>query len=177
MFTISAEFAIAFWSAALLREKASLSAALATTLVLAFPFGMMVGRWFGTYLFPELNIDARLRLIIALQGLSFMVFWVSSNPWISFLTLFFVGLGTSMQFALSTLRLLHFGKEKPDLAIGKSSYSAGIAIGLSPLLLGFLADIFGIVQGFLLVPILIICAFVIVSVLPTHEKPIQERRV
>ena len=177
MFTISAEFAIAFWSAALLREKATLSAAIATTLVLAFPFGMMIGRWFGTYLFPELNIDTRLRLIIALQGLSFMVFWISSNPWISFVTLFFVGLGTSMQFALSTLRLLHFGREKPDLAIGKSSYSAGIAIGLSPLLLGFLADIFGIVQGFLLVPILIFCAFVIVSILPTHEKPSQERRV
>ncbi|MFM8843324.1 MAG: MFS transporter, partial [Actinomycetota bacterium] len=43
-FCIAAEFAIAFWAAALLRERASISAAHATTLVLAFPLGMMIGR-------------------------------------------------------------------------------------------------------------------------------------
>jgi MFS family permease len=100
MFCIASEFAIAFWAAALFRERTDLSAALSTTLVLAFPFGMMIGRWFGTQIFPDLDIDDRLRAIIALQGGGFMLFWISSNPWLSFVALFIVGLGTSMQFAL-----------------------------------------------------------------------------
>jgi predicted MFS family arabinose efflux permease len=172
LFTIAAEFAIAFWGAALLREKTGLSAATSTTLVLAFPLGMMFGRWFGTYIFPALGIDNRLKGIIALQGFGFMVFWTSEIPVTSFIALLVVGLGTSMQFALSSLRLLSFAPDKPDLAMGKSSYSAGIAIGLSPLFLGFLADKFGIVNGFLLVPILVGLAFIIVVLVPsqTHSK-------
>ena len=171
-FCIASEFAVAFWSAALLRERTTISAALATTLVLAFPMGMMIGRWFGTYLFPHFGIDKRLKVIIALQGLSFIIFWASEILITSFIALFIVGFGTSMQFALSTLRLLRFGKNKPDLAMGKSSLGAGFAIAFSPLFLGFLADQFGIVQAFLLVPALVICAFVIVALVPSapHES-------
>jgi predicted MFS family arabinose efflux permease len=132
---------------------------------------MMIGRWFGTYVFPDLGIDSRLKLIIALQGFSFMVFWTSEIPLTSFIALFVVGLGTSMQFALTSLRLLSFAPDKPDLAMGKSSYSAGIAIGLSPLFLGFLADEFGIVSGFLLVPVLVGLAFIIVALVPSQTHP------
>lgn len=169
MFCIASEFAIAFWAAALLREKTGITAAASTTLVLAFPLGMMLGRWFGTYVFPALNIDARLKLIIALQGFSFMVFWTSEIVITSFLALLAVGLGTSMQFALSSLRLISFAKDKPDLAMGKSSLSAGLAIGLSPLILGFLADEFGIIKGFLLVPVLISLAFMLVALVPSEK--------
>ena len=175
-FCIASEFAVAFWAAALFREQAGLSAAQSTTLVLAFPCGMMIGRWFGTHLLPDLNIDDRLRMIIALQGLGFVIFWASKNPWLSFAALFIVGLGTSMQFALSSLRLLWFGKEKPDLAIGKSSLGAGVAIGLSPLILGILADNFGIIRGFLLVPILIAFAFVIVTLVPSQSDRTMEAK-
>lgn len=169
-FCIAAEFAVAFWAAALIRERTDVSAALATTLVLAFPLGMMIGRWFGTYLRPQLDIDQRLKLVIAIQGLSFLVFWASNFALASFIALFFVGFGTSMQFALSTLRLLRFGASKPDLAIGKASWGAGLAIALSPLFLGFLADKFGIINAFLMVPAIVICAFVIVVLLPSaHE--------
>jgi predicted MFS family arabinose efflux permease len=169
---IASEFAIAFWSAALLKERTTINAALATTMVLAFPMGMMFGRWFGTYLFPHFGIDKRLKVIIVLQGVSFVIFWVSEILFISFIALFVVGFGTSMQFALSTLRLLRFGKDKPDLAIGKSSLGAGFAIALSPLFLGFLADHFGIIKAFLFVPALIISAFVIVALVPSapHES-------
>jgi MFS family permease len=172
-FCIASEFAIAFWAAALLRERTLTSAPIATTLVLAFPMGMMFGRWFGTYLFPHFGIDKRLKVIIALQGLSFMIFWASEILITSFIALFIVGFGTSMQFALSTLRLLRFGREKPDLAIGKSSLGAGSAIAFSPLFLGFLADQFGIITAFLLVPALVICAFVIVALLPSTSHELE----
>lgn len=169
-FCIAAEFAVAFWAAALLRERTDISAAAATTLVLAFPLGMMMGRWFGTYLLPQLDIDQRLKLIVAIQGLSFLVFWGSRNVIASFIALFFVGFGTSMQFALSTLRLLRFGANKPDLAIGRASWGAGLAIALSPLILGSLADTFGIVSAFLMVPAIVVCAFVIVVLLPSTSE-------
>lgn len=172
-FCIASEFAVAFWASALLRERTTISAATATTLVLAFPLGMMMGRWFGTYLFPSLSIDQRLKAIIALQGFGFIIFWTSEILITSFIALFLVGFGTSMQFALSTLRLLRFGAGKEDLAIGKSSLGAGFAIALSPLLLGFLADQFGIVNAFLFVPALVLSAFIIVALLPIDEEKVE----
>jgi fucose permease len=173
-FCIASEFAVAFWAAALLRERTSIEAATATTLVLAFPLGMMLGRWFGTYLFPSLDIDQRLKAVIALQGIGFIIFWTSEILVTSFLALFITGFGTSMQFALSTLRLLRFGQGKADLAMGRSSLGAGLAIAISPLLLGYLADLFGIVNAFLFVPVLVISAFVIVLLLPSSTA-LKER--
>jgi MFS family permease len=79
-----------------------------------------------------------------------------------------------MQFALSTLRLLRFGQGKADLAMGRSSLGAGLAIAISPLLLGYLADLFGIVNAFLFVPVLVISAFVIVLLLPSSTA-LKER--
>ena len=170
LFTISAEFSISFWSAALLRERTGLTAALSTTLVLAFPLGMAIGRLSGTSFAPRIGIDRRLQIVLFMQVFGFALFWYSGNPIFSFLSLLIAGLGTSIQFPLTTLRLLNFGKEKPDLAMGKSGFAAGIAIGGAPLLLGFLADQFGIVQAFLIVPIAITLAFSIVTLIPIREE-------
>mgnify|MGYP003330640761 FL=1 len=169
-FSIAGEFAIQFWSAALVRERTGLSAAHSTTLVLAFPLGMALGRWFGASIAPRVGIDARLRFVMALQLLSFMGFWFSTSALVSFVALLFVGLGTSVQFALSTLRLLRIGHEKPDLAMGLSSLGAGLAIAGSPFFLGVLADHIGIVHGYLMVPILFAFALAIVTFVPLHES-------
>ena len=165
-FTIAAEFAIAYWSAALIRERTGISAALATVLVLAFPLGMMTGRWYGTYIAPNLGIDQRLMVALAMQIGGFAIFWSAAHPTLGFLGLLIVGLGTSMQFILTTLRLLAFGGAKVDLAMGRSSWAAGIAIAGSPFLLGYLSDLFGVTKAFLIVPIFIAIAFAIVSTLP-----------
>lgn len=165
-FSIAGEFAIQFWSAALVRERTNLSAATSTTLVLAFPLGMAVGRWFGAYISPRLGIDQRLKFSMMLQFLGFFGFWFSTSPLLSFLALLLVGLGTSVQFALSTLRMLRIGYEKPDLAMGLSSLGAGIAIATSPLFLGILADRLGIIDGFLMVPILFAAALIIITLVP-----------
>lgn len=168
-FSIAGEFAIQFWSAALVRERTHLSAAAATTLVLAFPLGMALGRWFSAYISPKLGIDKRLITSMILQGAGFFGFWFSSSPLLSFFSLLLVGLGTSVQFALSTLRMLRIAYEKPDLAMGISSLGAGIAIASSPLFLGILADRFGIIDGFLMVPILFLIALTIIILVPLKE--------
>ena len=129
---------------------------------------MVIGRWFGTYVFPQLSRDRRLTILITLQFLGFVIVWNSHQILLSFLGILLFGLGTSMQFALTSLRILHFGGDKPDLAMGKSSLAAGIAIGGSPFLLGFLSDQIGISRGFLMVPISIGFALLVVLLVPSQ---------
>ena len=167
-FSIAAEFAFAYWSSALVHLRTGLSPARSITLVLGYPLGMVIGRWFGTYVFPQLSRDRRLTILITLQFLGFVIVWNSHQILLSFLGILLFGLGTSMQFALTSLRILHFGGDKPDLAMGKSSLAAGIAIGGSPFLLGFLSDQIGISRGFLMVPISIGFALLVVLLVPSQ---------
>jgi predicted MFS family arabinose efflux permease len=89
---------------------------------------------------------------------------------ISLICLFVIGLGISMQFALSAIRLVSFSDNRPDLAIGKSSLAAGIAIAGAPFLLGFLGDNFGISRAYIMVPVLIAIAFIIIKLTPSHSE-------
>lgn len=170
LFTIATEFAIQFWAAALIKERTGLESALATLMVLAFPLGMFAGRWYGPYIAPALRTDTRLKALLLLQGGGFVIFWISSSVPLSFLAVFLMGLGTSMQFTLGTLRLLHFGRPKTDLAMGLSSWAAGIAIAGSPFILGSFADSYGIATAYLIVPIFIGIAFAIVAAVQMKEE-------
>jgi predicted MFS family arabinose efflux permease len=117
-----------------------------------------------------LALDSQLQLIIAVQFLGFLGFWLSHSMVISLLCLAVVGLGISMQFALSSIRLIGLSDGRPDLAIGRSSLAAGIAIAGAPFLLGLLGDSFGISRAYIMVFVLIGIAFVIVKVIPSHVK-------
>lgn len=157
-FAISAEFSTTFWSAAHLREKFSLSSGNATTAVLCFALGMALGRWYGTLIFPRIDVDIRAFILVILQFIGFSIFWASPMVSLSLVGLFLTGLGTSAQFALFSLRLLRFASDKPDLAIGVSALGAGVAIGCAPFLIGSLSDKIGIASSFLLVPVFIVFA-------------------
>jgi fucose permease len=74
-----------------------------------------------------------------------------------------------MQFALASIRLIAFSDGRPDLAIGRTSLAAGIAIAIAPFLLGVLGDNFGISRAYLMVPVLIIIAFTIVKLVPAQQ--------
>jgi predicted MFS family arabinose efflux permease len=169
-FTISSEFAIIFWAAALLKERVGTSPSLSTTLVLAFPLGMFLGRWFGTYVKPDLGIDERLKAILGLQFIGFVIFWTSEILITSFIALLLIGLGTSMQFTLTTLRLLSFGDGKTDLAMGYVALASGLAIAGSPFVLGALADQIGITSAYLVVPVYIAIALAIVIAIPIKKE-------
>ena len=80
-----------------------------------------------------------------------------------------MGLGISMQFALSSIRLIGLSDGRPDLAIGKSSLAAGLAIGGAPFLLGVLGDSLGISRAYIMVPVLIAIAMVIIIKVPSHD--------
>jgi predicted MFS family arabinose efflux permease len=118
----------------------------------------------------RLALDNQLQLIIALQFLGFLGFWLSHNMVLSLVCLLIVGLGISMQFALSSIRLIGLSDGRPDLAIGRASLAAGVAIAGAPFLLGLLGDSFGISRAYIMVFVLIGIAFVIVRVIPSNVR-------
>jgi predicted MFS family arabinose efflux permease len=166
--TISTEFATAFWAAALVRDRTAATAAISTIAIMALGTGMGLGRFFGGRVMHKLSLDMQLQVILLLQFFSFFGIWLSHNLVISLIALLFNGLGISMQFALTSLRLINHSDGRPDLAIGKSSLAAGIAIGGAPFLLGVLGDSYGISRAYLMVPILIFIASAIVKFVPAH---------
>ena len=164
---ISSEFATSFWAAALLKERVESTAAISTVAIVALGTGMGVGRWYGGLLLKNLKLDTQLLSVIAMQFMGFLGFWLSHNMVISLACLFAVGLGISMQFALSSIRLIGLSDGRPDLAIGRASLAAGTAIAGAPFLLGILGDKFGISPAYIMVFVLIAIAFVIVKVVPS----------
>ena len=164
--TISTEFATAFWAAALVRDRTDASAAISTIAIMALGTGMGLGRFFGGRIMHKLSLDHQLLTILGLQFVGFFGIWFSHNLAISMAMLLLSGLGISMQFALTSLRMINHSDGRPDLAIGKSSLAAGIAIGGAPFLLGVLGDSFGISRAYLMVPALILIAAAIVIAVP-----------
>jgi predicted MFS family arabinose efflux permease len=167
---ISSEFATSFWAAALLKDRVGSTAAISTVAIVALGTGMGIGRWYGGLVLKNLPLDNQLLAIIALQFLGFLGFWLSHNMVISLLCLLVVGLGISMQFALSSIRLIGLSDGRPDLAIGRASLAAGVAIAGAPFLLGLLGDSFGISRAYIMVFVLIGVAFIIVKAIPSDVK-------
>ena len=167
--SISAEFATSFWSASLISNRTDASSAVSTLAVIAFGAGVGTGRWYGGRLMKRFHADEQLKIALALQFIAFGFFWSSHSLAFSLLTLFFVGLGISVQFPLFTLRMVAFSEGRPDLAMGKSSIAAGIAIACSPLLLGILGDNFGISRAYIMVPVLIALGFIMVLISPSKH--------
>jgi predicted MFS family arabinose efflux permease len=153
--SICAEFATSFWSASLISNRTDASAAISTLAVIAFGSGVGTGRWYAGRVLKRFHADEQLKMALCLQFIAFWLFWSSHNLVLCLITLFMVGLGIAVQFPLFTLRMVAFSEGRPDLAIGKSSIAAGIAIASSPLLLGILGDNFGISRAYIMVPVLI----------------------
>ncbi len=167
---ISSEFATTFWAAALLRDRVESTAAISTVCIVALGTGMGIGRWFGGPALKRFKLDHQIQIIIGTQFIGFAIFWFSHILWVSLISLLVMGLGISMQFALSSIRLIGLSDNRPDLAIGKSSLAAGIAIGGAPFALGLLGDTLGsISRAYIMVPVLIAIAMIIIVKVPSHE--------
>jgi len=165
---LASEFAIAFWAAALIINRTGASPAISTLTVAALGTGMALGRWYGGRILKHWELDTQLNIFIAVQGVGFTILWFSHNLQLSFLGILIAGLGISNQFALGSLRMIGFSDNRPDLAIGRSSTAAGLAIGGSPFLLGLLGDQFGISRAYLMVPVLIFIAYLVVKIAPSQ---------
>lgn len=167
---ISSEFATSFWAAALVIDRTESSPAISTLVIAALGTGMGLGRWYWGKILKRWHLDVQLKIIIAIQFVGFSVLWFSHNLLISFFSLFVAGLGISSQFALASLRLIGLSEKRPDLAIGKASLAAGVAIGGAPFALGLLGDHLGISRAYIMVPVLIVISYLIVQYVPSHME-------
>jgi fucose permease len=130
---------------------------------------MGIGRWFGGPALKRFKLDHQLQILIGTQFVGFAIFWFSHSLLLSLISLLIIGLGISMQFALASIRLIGLSDNRPDLAIGKSSLAAGLAIGGAPFMLGVLGDTLGISRAYVMVPTLIAIAMVIIVTVPSHD--------
>lgn len=170
--SIASEFATAFWAASLITDRTGAAATISTICVAALGSGMGIGRWFLPIWLKNYTIDKRLELILYLQLVAFGIFWFSHNLQVSLIALLFVGIGISGQFSLSMLRLIRLSDNRPDLAMGRSSLAAGLAIASSPFFLAFLGDHIGISRAYLMVPVIIAVAIISLK-LASSEVPQQ----
>ena len=171
---IGSEFATTFWSAALLRERIGSSAAIATICIISFGIGMALGRIFGPKIISALSLDGQIKLVIGIQFVGFMTFWLSHNLSLSLAALFTTGAGLAMQFSLFAVRLISFSENRPDLAIGHSSLAAGLAIAGAPFMLGLTGDHLGISKAYLMVPALIAITLITILMVPSEDSKISE---
>ena len=172
---ISGEFATTFWSAALLRDRNGSTASISTICIVAFGLGMALGRVFGPKFLSAMELDRQLKSMITLQLVGFMTLWQSHTLLLSLFALFATGLGLSMQFAALSIRLIGFSDGRSDLAIGQSSFGAGVAIAGSPFLLGLFGDHLGISRAYLMVPVLIAITLVTIFLNPSERVTVQEK--
>jgi len=171
---ISSEFATSFWAAALVIDRTNATPAISTLVIAALGSGMGLGRWYWGKILKRWTLDTQLKTIIGIQFVGFAVLWFSHNLVLSFFSLLVAGLGISSQFALASLRLIGLSNHRPDLAIGKSSLAAGVAIGGAPFLLGLLGDHLGISRAYIMVPVLIAIAYLAVQFVPAHVEENSE---
>ena len=171
---ISSEFATSFWAAALVINRTKATPAISTLVIAALGSGMGLGRWYWGKILKRWTLDTQLKAIIGIQFVGFAVLWFSHNLVLSFFSLLVAGLGISSQFALASLRLIGLSDHRPDLAIGKSSLAAGVAIGGAPFLLGLLGDHLGISRAYIMVPVLIAIAYLAVQFVPAHVEENSE---
>ena len=171
---IASEFATAFWAAALVIDRTGSTPAISTLVIAALGTGMGLGRWYWGRILKKLSIDSQLKTILIIQLVGFSALWLSHNIYLSFFMLLIVGLGESGQFAFASVRLIGLSDNRPDLAVGKSSLAAGVAIGGAPFLLGVLGDSFGISRAYIMVPVLIAIAYIAVLIAPSHVEKTSE---
>jgi predicted MFS family arabinose efflux permease len=155
---IGTEFCMTIWSSDVLADRTGVSSGTAATAVTAVGLGMFFGRLVGGWLALRFDAAHLLLAALALAFAGFAVFWLSTAAWAAWIALVICGLGISLHFPLAVMRAIALSGGRRDLAAGRVSWAAGLAIGLGPFGLGALADAFGTHRAALLVPVLLAAA-------------------
>jgi predicted MFS family arabinose efflux permease len=158
MLCIAVEFCMTIWSSDVTAARTGVSSGTAAAAVTAIGTGMFAGRLAGGRLALRFDTAYLLLAALTLTGVGFLVFWLSTAAWLAFAGLLISGLGISVHFPLGITRAIALSGGRPDLAAGRVSWAAGLAIGFGPFGLGALADAVGPHRAFLLVPTLLVLA-------------------
>ncbi|MEV4178355.1 MFS transporter [Nonomuraea sp. NPDC049709] len=152
---VALEFSFNLWAADLFADRTGLSAATAATGLTAFVAGLAAGRFAGARLALRLPPTPLFAGALAVTFAGWLLFWLSTQPVLSYAGLVICGLGAALHFPLALAALIAGSGDRADLAAAASPIWAGAAMAVGPLALGTLADGFGTRTAFLMVPVLI----------------------
>ena len=162
-FCVAVEFSMAIWTSDVLQERIGLSDGAAAAGVTAVVAGMAAGRIAGGRLSLRYDPDWLLYRALALAGIGFAVFWLSSTALPAIVGLVLCGLGIALHFPLGVMRAIRTSPDRPDLAATRASLAVGLAVGVGPFVLGALSDVIGTHRAFLVVPVFLSLAAVCVA--------------
>ncbi|GAA3808933.1 MFS transporter [Sphaerisporangium flaviroseum] len=167
---VAMEFLFNLWAAKLLADQTDMSPAAAATGLTAFTAGIAVGRFTGGRLALRMDPAPLLTGALAVTLAGWAVFWLSTQPVVSYAGLALCGLGVAVQFPLGLSRVIAMAGGRPDQAGATAAVWASLAVGIGPFTLGALADGFGTRTAFLMVPLLIVCAFTGIALTARLER-------
>ncbi len=148
IFVVSVEWSMGFWGADFLNTIVGLERALASGLMTAYFFGMVIGRFVGSRFTRTMNPARLLIFAAALVVIGFPFFWLGQTPMINILGLFVTGLGVANLFPLSISLATGVDPEQANKASARVALGAGAAMLLAPQIMGAFADQVGILNAF-----------------------------
>ncbi len=167
---IGVEFSVTVWASDLVRQRLEVTSGVASATLTAVIAGMTVGRVIGARLMVLRSLESLLLAALGVAGAGFLVLWTASSFAVALVGLFILGLGMGAHYPLSISRAIAASDGQPDLASGRASVGAGLAVGTAPFLLGWLADTYGVHTAFLLVPVLLgAAAAILLAARPERE--------
>lgn len=152
---VATEFCFNLWAAKLFSDQTGMPAAVAATAVAAFTAGMAAGRLAGAWLALRIPPTTLFLGALLVAAAGWAIFWLSTDPVLSYAGLAVSGLGIALHFPMALSRVLAASGGRRDRGSAMASIFAGLAVGIGPFLLGALADGFGTQRAFLMVPALI----------------------
>ncbi|MBN1965535.1 MAG: MFS transporter, partial [Anaerolineae bacterium] len=158
LFSVAAEWSIAFWGADFLASEGGLQKADASSVMSFFFVAMVIGRLLGSRLTRVMDTSRLLlgALAIALGG--FALFWLAPLGGLRIVGLFVAGLGIANLFPFVLAIGVSISPEQSDAASARIVLGAGVAILVAPQLLGTMADQIGVWSAYGLVAVVLVIA-------------------
>lgn len=166
---LATEFSLAYWSADLLRERASYGPAAAAASLAALTGGMLIGRLSGSRLAQRMSTELILKGSILIALIGFAIAWLFTDGTIIIIGLFVTGIGIGVHWPLGVARVVRASGGLTDHATAAASVAGSIAIAIAPFALGFLSDAIGFHLAFLLVPAFLVTALALMVARPVSE--------
>lgn len=163
---VGIEIGIASWIVEYLQKYKGWSISISSIALSLFFFGIMFGRFFGSFIVEKVGYIRIMIYSISLSGICLALGIFGPKEISFFLPL--TGLFLSIIFPTTTAAVSQISKDNISIRLGALFAFAGIGGMLGPLLLGVVSDIFGINLGFSI--ILLSFAFVMLISLIVIEK-------
>jgi predicted MFS family arabinose efflux permease len=169
------EMCMVFFSVELVATTTGLATPQATTTLVGFYIGMLVGRVAGSII--ARRPGRSVRLLFASLSLAFvgvLQCWLSGHSLLASVGLFIAGIGAANLYPLTLSRALAAAPGQSDAANARAQLLGGSLAIVTPALLGTLADRVGVSTAFAVVPALIVVSAFLLLIGRVAREPQEQ---